>query len=113
MKHPGYDARPMISRLFRRRTDPYPPVPVVLYTRPGCHLCEVMKAQLEAARLSAHELREVDISTDAELETAHGRSIPVLEVGGRVAFKGRLDPELLPRKFERLAEAWRRSRGGA
>ena len=35
-----------------------------------------------------------------------GESIPVLEIGGRVAFKGRLEAGGLERKFRRLAEAW-------
>ena len=87
-------------------------MPVVLYTRAGCHLCEVMKAELRAARLPPYELREVDIAGDPALEAEHGRSIPVLEIGGRKAFKGRLDRDALPRKFARLAAAWRRGDAG-
>ena len=96
----------MFRDLLHRRSA-RPPVPLVLYTRPGCHLCEVMKAQLAAVRLPEHTLGEVDITGDAALEARHGHSIPVLTIGGRTAFKGRLDPAELPRKFERLAAAWR------
>jgi len=106
----------MFRRLLRRSSrpsvPPAPPVPLVLYTRRGCHLCEVMRAQLADARLPAHTLAEVDIEGDPTLEARHGRSIPVLAIGGRTAFKGRLDPDALPRTFERLAAAWRADGAG-
>jgi hypothetical protein len=83
------------------------PVPVRLYSRPGCHLCDVMKAELGRARLSRrYELEEVDIDRDDDLRRRFGHSIPVLEIGGRVAFKGRLTASELERKFERLAGEW-------
>lgn len=100
----------MFDRLLNRqpRSTPAPAVPLVLYSRADCHLCEVMKQQLAGARLSeAWELCEVDIDTDEELVARFGESIPVLEIGGRVAFKGRLEVAALERKFERLAAAWR------
>ena len=91
------------------RRAPRPSVPVTLYSRAGCHLCEVMKAELLAARLPhAFELREVDIGSDPQLEREHGLSIPVLQIGGRTAFKGRMTREELVRKFQRLGEAWLR-----
>lgn len=89
-------------RSLRRR-----PVPMVLYTAPGCGLCEELKAELTRARVSRrYELREVNVRTDPALEARHGRSIPVLEIAGRVAFKGRLSAEEFQRKFERLAAEW-------
>ena len=34
---------------------------VVIYSKPGCHLCDIVKAQLERLRESmAFELRDVD-----------------------------------------------------
>jgi hypothetical protein len=67
-----------------------PPLPdLVLYSRPGCHLCddarEVVQRLLEdrAARSQPLALvREVDITTDTELERALFDTIPVLELGG-------------------------------
>ncbi len=83
------------------------PVPLVLYTKRGCCLCDQMKSALAAARLSRpYELSEVDIETDARLNELYGRSIPVLAIGGRVAFKGRIGAGELERKFERLAREW-------
>jgi glutaredoxin len=101
----------MLRRFFRR-SSPAPsdraPVPVTLYTRPGCHLCDVMKAELARARTSEpFALTEVDIDSDPALTERHGRSIPVLEIGGRAAFKGRLEARDFETKLERLAREWR------
>lgn len=83
------------------------PAPLVLYSKSGCCLCDEMKAQIARARLSRpFELTEVDIERDAQLLERFGRSIPVLEICGRVAFKGRMDSGEFERKFERLVGAW-------
>ena len=85
------------------------PVPLTLYSRPGCHLCELMLAQIESARVSRpFRVTEVNIDTDPELQRRFSRSIPVLEIGGRVAFKGRLEAREFAAKFERLAGEWSR-----
>jgi len=76
---------------------------VVLYTRPGCHLCDEMKAALRGCHVRpSFDLEEVDIETDPELLERFERSIPVLEIAGRVAFKGRLTPETFRRKYARI-----------
>ena len=65
-----------------------PSLALTLYTRPGCHLCEValqdVRGSLEtraAAGLAVPSLVEVDISTDAELERRYLVTIPVLRYG--------------------------------
>ena len=84
---------------------------MVLYSRPGCHLCELMKLEIERANVAyPFELREVDISASPELEALHGRSIPVLEIAGRVAFKSKLSASEFERKYARLAGEWARAR---
>jgi glutaredoxin len=55
---------------------------VTLYTRPGCHLCDEARAELE--RLDGFELREVDIESDDALMRAYLERIPVVEVEGRI-----------------------------
>jgi hypothetical protein len=101
--------RKVLDAILRRRGGD--PVPVRLYSRPGCHLCDVMKTELARARLSRrYELEEVDIDRDDDLRRRFGHSIPVLEIGGRIAFKGRLTAAELERKFERLAGEWEASR---
>jgi hypothetical protein len=101
--------RKALDELFGKRFGraPRAPVPLVLYSRPGCHLCEVMKAEIARARLSRpYRLEERSIDDDEELRERWKHSIPVLEIGGRIAFKGRLDAPELERKFERLADQW-------
>lgn len=82
------------------------PVELVLYTKASCPLCDEMKAELARARVRPpFRLREVDIEGDPELLVRHGLSIPVLEIGGRPAFKGRLTAAAFERKYAaRLAE---------
>jgi glutaredoxin len=65
-------------------------IEIELMTRPGCHLCEVMKeALIEASRGLEIRLREVDVSRDSDLEKRFGYDIPVLFVNGSKAFKHR------------------------
>ena len=74
-------------------------VEVVLYGAPGCHLCDVAKDVLDRQReLLGFELRVVDISGDDQLERAYREQIPVVFVGGRKAFKYRVDPLELARR---------------
>ena len=68
-------------------------IALTLYSRPGCHLCEDMKAIV--ARVAdgwpdAVTIEEVDISLDAGLEALYGLEIPVLLVNGRKAVKYRV-----------------------
>ena len=86
-------------------------VALTLYTRPGCCLCDEMKAALgRAGEDVAFELAEVDVSGDRELERRYGGTIPVLAVGDEVLFEGRLTEEALQRELRRLA-AGRSPRG--
>ena len=85
---------------------PRAPVELVLYTRPGCHLCDEMKAVIASAlRDVDHTLAEVDVDGDPELARRHGLSIPVLAIDGRIAFKGRLTAAELLRKVNRPRSA--------
>ena len=96
---------------FQRRPPSSAVVPLVLYTKADCCLCDEMKAELERARPRRRfELTEVDIESDPGLMQRFGRSIPVLEIAGRVAFKGRLSAADFERKLERIVRE--RARGG-
>ncbi len=73
---------------------------VVLYTKPGCCLCETVKAQL--AKVRAHQLfdlREVNILEDRAAFAAFHEEIPVVFIDGRKAFKYRLDEREFLRKL--------------
>jgi hypothetical protein len=59
---------------------------VVLYTRPGCHLCDEAREVILSLRdsIGGFELREVDIDSDDELHRRFLERIPVLEVDGDI-----------------------------
>ena len=49
--------------------------PLILYSRPGCHLCDLAASMLDRLKIS---WREVNIELDAELEERYGLEIPVI-----------------------------------
>lgn len=66
---------------------------LTLYSRPDCHLCEVMAGQLEPLLRGRAELRVVDISGSLELKRRYGLRIPVLAGEGEELCHYRLDRE--------------------
>ncbi len=65
---------------------------VVLYGRPGCHLCDEARAELERLRARLpFDLREVSIEGDMELERRFTLEIPVIEVDGVVVTHAPVD----------------------
>ncbi len=48
---------------------------IILYTRPDCHLCELVHPMLEAGGIPWYP---VDIESDLELSKKYGIRIPVL-----------------------------------
>ena len=74
-------------------------IALTLYSRPGCHLCDEMKAVVHRAIGSIQEpmtIEEIDISTDPDLEARYGLEIPVLLVNGKKTAKYRItDAEIL------------------
>ena len=64
---------------------------LILYSKPGCHLCDEMKAEISNANCAAlYELQEINIESDAELFARYRNDIPVLSINGVDAFKHRL-----------------------
>jgi len=71
---------------------------VVLYSRPGCHLCDVAReAILSIRERLGFDFTEVDIEADDELELEYGIRIPVVEVDGEEAFEVTVDAERFAR----------------
>ena len=66
---------------------------IVLYSRPGCHLCEDARQVLVAMGVT---FEEVDITRDPALEAEYRVLIPVVEQGGRQVFEAGMDPRELP-----------------
>jgi len=61
---------------------------VIIYSRPGCHLCDEAKTVIAGVRDRADfDLAEVNIDTDADLRKLYGEEIPVITINGRKAFK--------------------------
>jgi glutaredoxin len=50
---------------------------VILYSRPGCHLCELAAQMLAAA---GARWREIDIDGDPDLAGRYGLRIPVVRI---------------------------------
>ena len=71
---------------------------LTLYSRPGCHLCDEMKAVVDlVARWVPFTIDIIDVSNDPRLEAQYGLEIPVLLINGRKAAKYRLTQEQLRR----------------
>jgi glutaredoxin len=68
------------------------PRSVVLYSRKGCHLCEVVKESLaKLSRQSSFQWREVDVDSDDQLRRQFNDEVPVVFIDGKKAFKYRMD----------------------
>jgi hypothetical protein len=71
-----------------------------MFTRPGCHLCDEMKAVIdEAADRATFDLEIVNIAGRPELEQEYGLEIPVLLIDGRKAAKYRVTRDELLRRL--------------
>ena len=67
---------------------------LILYTRPGCHLCDEMKGEIQRAGCAdLYVLDEINIETDSDLLAQYRCEIPVLLIDGVEAFRHRLRAE--------------------
>lgn len=71
---------------------------VVLYTRRGCHLCDEAHELLRRFGLMPNL---VDIDADEELRNRFNTCVPVVEIDGRIRFRGHVNAVLLRRIVER------------
>jgi glutaredoxin len=79
---------------------------LTIYSRPGCHLCDEMKATVYRAMKTTPEavsVEEIDVSSDPDLERRYGQEIPVLLVDGRKAAKYRVSEAELTRILSAMA----------
>jgi hypothetical protein len=56
---------------------------LVLYSRPGCHLCDDLATELEPHIRGRAAVRVVNIDDDLELKKRYALRIPVLAAGER------------------------------
>lgn len=69
---------------------------VVLYGRPGCHLCDDARVILERVRRTVpFDLLERDIEADDELLMRYLERIPVVTINGREVFQYFVDEQQL------------------
>lgn len=73
---------------------------VILYTRSGCHLCDQAKDILLTYARWLPPIDEIDIETDRALLEHFGTCIPVVEIDGRVRFRGIVNEILLRRLID-------------
>ena len=65
---------------------------VIVYSRPGCHLCDEAKAAIESAECGElFTLEIVSIEGNLELLAKYRDDIPVVTINGVEAFKHRVD----------------------
>lgn len=84
------------------------PPEVILYGRPGCHLCDDARTAIGHVRERCEfELVELDIEQDEVLLKAYLERIPVVTVDGTEAFQYFVDEVELRRQLD---EAWNRRR---
>jgi glutaredoxin len=76
---------------------------VVLYSRPGCHLCHEAEAAIRRSSCFKEIVLDVvDIDTAAELRDRFGDEIPVVFIGGVKVFKYHVAPREFCEKLKKL-----------
>jgi hypothetical protein len=78
---------------------------VVVYTRPGCHLCEQAIERIVALHGEGlpFELHEIDIDSDELLTRRMLEKIPVVEVDGAVVSELLLDEPALRARLDTVS----------
>lgn len=69
-------------------------VQVTIFSRSGCHLCDVAESTLESLQESlSFSMEKILIDGDADLEYKYGEQVPVILINGKVHDFFRVDPE--------------------
>ena len=76
---------------------------LTIYSKPGCHLCDEMKALVRRVleRRAGVSFEEIDISHNSDLMELYELEIPVLLIDGRKAAKYRISEAELLRRLDR------------
>ena len=65
---------------------------VIIYSRPGCHLCDEAKAAIQNSGCADRfTLEEINIESDPELLGKYRYDIPVIAIDGVEVFMHRVD----------------------
>lgn len=74
---------------------------VIVYSRPGCHLCDEAKLAIDGAGLADQfSLEEVNIESDQDLLRKYKYDIPVVTLNGVEVFRHRVNAD----EFKRLIQ---------
>jgi glutaredoxin len=80
-------------------------VSVELYSKPGCHLCDIMKGSLEQIRKRfPFEFREITIREGDQYFERFKDRIPVLFIDNEFAFQHRLPEDQFIEKLKSLSK---------
>jgi hypothetical protein len=75
---------------------------LTLVTRPDCHLCDVAKEAIaRVAAATGESWRELDVTSDVELEREYGDRVPVTLLDGREHGFWRVEEDRLLRDLRR------------
>jgi glutaredoxin len=73
---------------------------VIVYSRKGCHLCELVKESLtKLSRRGGFTWQEVDVDADTELRRQYNDEVPVVFIDGHKAFKYHMNEQEFLRKL--------------
>jgi len=73
---------------------------VIIYSRKGCHLCEIVKETVaKLHRRGGFTWKEVDVDSDEQLRRQFTDEVPVVFIDGRKAFKYRINEREFLRKL--------------
>ena len=74
---------------------------VVVYSRKGCHLCEIVKESLtKLSRHASFSWRDIDVDSSPDLRRQYSDEVPVVFINGRKAFKYKMDEREFLRKLQ-------------
>jgi len=73
---------------------------VTVYSRKGCHLCEVLIEELLPVLRDRWPLEVIDIDTDPDLRQLYNERVPVVAVDGTVLCQYKLDLHALRSALE-------------
>ena len=80
---------------------------VIVYSRPGCHLCDEAKAAIRQANCAEqYTLEEIDIETSSILLEKYQNDIPVVTINGVEAFRHRVNPREFEKRLSQLSTLW-------
>ena len=78
---------------------------LLVYSRHGCHLCEVLIEELLELVRGLANVRVLDIDSRDDWRETYNTRVPVVELDGHVLCESALDRELVLTALSNLAEA--------